>query len=238
MFELNCETAGTSRIRLPGTFGSRSFYFKTLPLWPPLFLTFPTRCKGSTHKARINQLQACQQSGARQNAKIQVRSQRVFKPIADDKKDHISTLPSETLDQILSYCVLDHEPEYAVRAQYTWPKKRSHVFLSLAAMSSHFRGHVEDFSRRQLINNKESYCFKTNAELAGDKRRSLRLHTPPRCYRFELVAHLQKFCVRCNRPSSQFAVMANAVICCQRCARLAFPGQIVSVAFPNINDGY
>lgn len=101
-----------------------------------------------------------------------------FSPL-DDGADYISTLPSETLDQVLSYCILDHEPERTVRMQRenAYVDNRPHALLSLAAMSQHFRDHVENFSLRQLTNNKETYRFKTNAEILEGKkvRRSSRL---------------------------------------------------------------
>ena len=151
-------------------------------------------------------------------------------------KDFISKLPSETLDHILSYCILDHDPERAVKMQadYMDYKEQPHVLLSLAAMSSHFHAHVEDFSRRHLITHKDTYRFKTNAEQNQQKksRRSTRLKSKgielQRCYRMEMMKHLQWHCIHCNSFCSTPAIMANGVRCCKRCEAAAFPGQIVS----------
>lgn len=157
-------------------------------------------------------------------------------PVEEDK-EFISGMPSEILDEILSYLILDHDPELAAKVHSPDPKLREnpHVLLSLAAMSRHFRDHVEDFSRRHLTTHKQMYSFKTTAELEAVKivRRSDRLKEKPtrdhRCYRFELVSRLRWRCIQCNAFSGRRATMANGVGCCQHCEWLAFPNTIVSI---------
>lgn len=161
----------------------------------------------------------------------------VFDVPVEEGKDSISNIPSEVLDQVLSYCTVDHDPERAakIHAERHKYEERSHVLLSLASMSRHFRDHVEDFSRRHLVKHKETYGFKTNAELQQGKvtRRSPRLLTKPtqdhRCYRFELVRGIQRRCIKCGIVEFRRANMANGVACCNRCDEVAFPGQIVSI---------
>ena len=158
----------------------------------------------------------------------------------EEGKDFISRLPSETLDQILSYCLLDHDPERAVKKKAEGYKyvEQSHVLLSLASMSHHLHDHVEDFSRRHLIRHKDIYRFKTNAELVKQKetRRSDRLKAKTvqedsRVYRMELVRHLQWYCFNCNAFCTRRATMVNGVAChgsyYQKCEDEAFGLQIV-----------
>jgi hypothetical protein len=159
-----------------------------------------------------------------------------FNTPVEDGKDYISNVPSEMLDRILSYCVMDHEPELAVRQRDEGSNfvKRPHVLLSLAAMSSHFKAHVESFCRLELTRNKDSYRFKSTAEIVeqGNLRRSPRIKAKPppdhRCYRMELIRHLQTFCIRCGGYTDHFAAMVNTVKCHISCERVAFPGLIVS----------
>ena len=156
----------------------------------------------------------------------------------EDEKDYISGLPSEILDRILGYCVMDHEPELAVRqkAQGSDFVRNPHALLSLAAMSRHFKAHVESFCRRELMRNRDNYhLFKTNAEIIekGGLRRSPRvkaqLPVDNRCYRSELVKDLQAFCIQCMIRTETFATMANSVKCHASCEHRFFPGVIVSL---------
>lgn len=159
-----------------------------------------------------------------------------------DDEDHISKLPSETLDNILSYCVLDHEPERAIRMKNEGSafKERSHVLLSLAAMSKHFRDHVESFCRREIIRNKPDYFFLGTVQYKLDQkppqqpvRHSPRFNDLPivdrRCYRMELVYGVQTMCIRCGCWGYRWAVMANAVKCHVECESKALPQTIVSI---------
>ena len=167
-----------------------------------------------------------------------------FNTPVEDGKDYISGMPSEMLHQILSYCVLDHEPELAVRQRDEGPNfvKRPHVLLSLAAMSELFKACVESFCRVELTKHKDSYHFKSTAEIVerGSLRRSPRIKEQPqrdnRCYRIELIGHLQTFCIHCGGYTDHFAAMVNTVKChaqLSRCELLAFPGVIVSSPLPS-----
>ena len=164
----------------------------------------------------------------------------VFNIPVEDEKDYISRLPSEILDRILGYSLMDHEPELAVRqkAQGSNFVRNPHAILSLAAMSKHFKAHVESFCRREMTRNRPAYrLFKTNAEIANERglRRSPRLKAQPpvdhRCYRMELIGYLQTRCVHCKVFTEHFATMVNSVKCHARCERHFFPGVIVSLAF-------
>ena len=161
-------------------------------------------------------------------------------PIEDDK-DHISSMPPELLNEVLSYFILDHDPERAVKKHATESERpfkvyeeHEHVLLSLSAMSKHFHTQVEDFSRRHMVKNKDVYRFKTNVEIEEVKmlRRSDRIKAKPvvdhRCYRRELTRHLELNCFGCNHFNMRRATMANAVACCRECdGWKVFPSQIV-----------
>jgi len=160
----------------------------------------------------------------------------------DEEADFISRMPSEVLDEILSYLALDHDPDRAVKKHAAETTKGyyyepSHVLLSVAAMSSRFRGHVEDFAQRQLTMHAEKYYFHSNEQLAerdNDKprRRSERLKSKgvleTRCYRLELVRALQLQCMVCNRVTGYRDTMNNGVACCRNCARARSNETIVS----------
>jgi len=157
-------------------------------------------------------------------------------PIKEDA-DFISPMPSEVLDQILSYLLLDHDPGRAVKkhaaespkpgSPYRPYEDTPHVLLSIAAMSISFRAHVENFSRRHMASHAERYYFKTNKEREADashtlRRRSERLKSKEvidtRCYRKELTRHLTWHCIDCNRWVGNRDIMNNGVACCNLCA--------------------
>ncbi|KAK3112783.1 hypothetical protein LTR53_010580 [Teratosphaeriaceae sp. CCFEE 6253] len=155
-----------------------------------------------------------------------------FDTPVDEELDFISKLPSETLDQVLSYLVLDHDPERGVkaRAHGTGYKHPPHVLLSLACMSRLFRAHVESFSRRELLRNKDDYRHVTQSEIDAKCRRSARLQAKPpvdtRCYRAELVQHLQTYCIECNDLTNCRAQMASGVACHLSCEDAIFAATI------------
>lgn len=160
-------------------------------------------------------------------------------PVDGYGTDYISGMPSEILNSILSYLILDHDPErgvkkHKVESQFRAFHELPHVLLSLSAMSHHFQDHIEVFARLHLTAHKDVYRFKTTAERDEEKkvRRSERLKeksvTIARCYRCELVRHLQHWCFGCNGYVTRRAVMANGVACCGPCEWRVFPGQMVS----------
>ena len=142
-----------------------------------------------------------------------------FSIAVENGKDFISRIPSETLENILSFCLLDHDPDRGVKmeAQGKDFVEDSHALLSLAAMSRHFRDRVESFSLRTFTKPNDIYGFETNDEQAEGKRRSDRLKLKStldsRCYRIELVKHWQAHCIDCNKWCVRRAVMGNEVAC-------------------------
>ncbi|KAK3721010.1 hypothetical protein LTR37_003300 [Vermiconidia calcicola] len=155
-----------------------------------------------------------------------------FNVPAEEDKDFISSMPSEILENILSYLILDHDPErgFKMKEQGGKFQEQTHVLLSLSAMSRHFRAHVDSFCQRHLMKHKDIYHFKTDDEideLRGRKprRRSDRLKAKPnqetRVYRMDLIRALQSSCIGCGRYAGHRATMANGVACCQRCDRSA-----------------
>ncbi|KAK3070968.1 hypothetical protein LTR53_009505 [Teratosphaeriaceae sp. CCFEE 6253] len=155
-----------------------------------------------------------------------------FDTPVDEELSFISTLPSETLDQVLSYLVLDHDPERGVkaRAHGTGYKNPPHVLLSLACMSRLFRAHVESFSRRELLRKKDDYRHVTRSEKDAKCRRSARLRAKSpvdtRCYRAELVQYLQAHCIACHERTKRRATMASGVACHRWCEDDAFADTI------------
>lgn len=154
-----------------------------------------------------------------------------FEPETDI--DHISRLPPECLSNVFSYCLLHHEPELGKRRHEEGSDcvPLPHVLLSLAAMSTYFRGNVEAFCRHELLANKAAYKYKTPAEAQAGRRRqptrsSARLSTVPKVdntvHRMELVGKLRSMCVKCSKRTwgwSGFGsyVMCNGVAFCYLC---------------------
>lgn len=160
-----------------------------------------------------------------------------FNTTIEDGRDYISAMPSEVLNEIISYLARDHDPERAVKEHSSDPKisVSPHALLSLSAMSRDFRDHVESFCHRELERNKSLYYFRSNDELEdekGPRRRSERLKGKPvtdtRCYRRELVTKLSWRCIGCNDFTGRSAVMANGLGCCVRCYPAYERGTIVS----------
>ncbi|KAK5132298.1 hypothetical protein LTR08_009206 [Meristemomyces frigidus] len=112
--------------------------------------------------------------------------------------------------EVCSYLILDHDTDRGIKvaAQGNQFKDKSHVLLSLAAMSTRFHVLVESFSLRHLTKYDDHYEFYTNAELEEEAanrvkeasyslRRSTRLvvaktREDARVYRTELVKFLRR----------------------------------------------
>lgn len=160
-----------------------------------------------------------------------------FSVAVKEDADFISPMPSEVLDQILSYLLLDHDPERAVKKHAVesfkpgenWKPYEDipHVLLSMAAMSTCFRAHVETFSQRHLTTHAEFYRFTTTEQLEA-KRNKPRRHSDrlkskgvvapdPRCYRKELVKTMQAYCMGCRCRVIRRHTMYNGVSSCHDC---------------------
>ncbi|KAK4958451.1 hypothetical protein LTR10_004879 [Elasticomyces elasticus] len=158
-------------------------------------------------------------------------------PVNPDK-DFISTMPPEVLDNILSYCVLDHDPELAAKMEKPPYIHRPHVLLSLAAMSTQLRDCVESFSLRQLTCDTARTLFKTTAEREAavpdcrkPKRRSTRIAARPqeedrRVYRKEFLHYARFHCFKCDVWCYNTSVMHNSVGCCPQCVHKDLQGTI------------
>ncbi|RMY53870.1 hypothetical protein D0864_14033 [Hortaea werneckii] len=101
-------------------------------------------------------------------------------PVKERGKDFISSLPTETLHEILSYLILDHDPNRGPRYEASKNKNRPHVFLSLSVLSKHFCRNVESFCLHHLTQFKEIYHFQPPARLNTEPRRSARLAAKPK----------------------------------------------------------
>ena len=77
-----------------------------------------------------------------------------FNGTVDPSLDFISKAPNEVIDNILSYLVLDHDPDRGVKIKAGTYKPVSHVLLSMAAMSRLFYHATEGFARRYRTKNK------------------------------------------------------------------------------------
>lgn len=163
-----------------------------------------------------------------------------FLPPVEPDKDFISKLPTETLHEIFSYLVLDHDAERGNKMNNPTKshgfKDQPHVFLSLAVLSQHFHANVESFCAHYITKYKDVIVLLSRArpKPATEIRRSARLaENPPistecgRVHRRELVEHLQRRCIQCNRRVARRAVMASGVACCSGCEDDIFEKTIV-----------
>nr|POE72419.1 hypothetical protein CFP56_12292 [Quercus suber] len=156
-----------------------------------------------------------------------------FGSIVHDQ-DHFSPLPTEVLYNIFDYCVLDHHPERA-RMEHSLDsdfQANPHVLVSLAAMSRHFRGLVEDFSRRFLTKHHTFYSSSLEVDIVEQgQRRSARIAargvSSDRVYRMELVTAIRERCIQCGKMSDHYAIMFNGVACHPECELRAFPGRLM-----------
>lgn len=165
-----------------------------------------------------------------------------FSAPTGDGRDLLSTLPAETLNQILSHCVATHEPDKAVEIEAGTYKPVPHPFYTLASMSRHFKVHVEDFCLRFLRKHKEMTLFKSDEEVAvaeaektKDWRRSARIKTKPvkpekdaRVYRMELIRWMRLHCFFCKARYCKPAVFMNGICCCSACDKKEWPDRMVS----------
>nr|OQO26394.1 hypothetical protein B0A51_05580 [Rachicladosporium sp. CCFEE 5018] len=102
-----------------------------------------------------------------------------FNGDVDPDRDFISKMPAEILEEIASYCLLDHEPERALHFKKNpGVPIRPHALLSLAAMSPSMYHAVEGFAARFTHMNRAQMHLR---EKPIDKscRRSARLASKP-----------------------------------------------------------
>lgn len=162
-------------------------------------------------------------------------------PLEEPGRDFISSLPTETFHEILSYLILDHDPDRGLKLEALKRrgfKDRPHVLLSLSVLSKHFRANVESFCLHHLTQFKEIYGFQPAASMDAEHRRSARLAANPkedsRVFRVLLVKQLQTKCISCNVRCRTRATMATGVACCLNrwtddCEEEAFPTIVVSL---------
>lgn len=151
----------------------------------------------------------------------------VFNGDIDPSKDYISKIPSEIVDEILSYLVLDHEPGLGVRHKEGNLQSRPHALISMSAMSRFFYQATEDFSHRYLTKYQGTLNYRFAEEIvesyveAGIIRRSARLSNKPKqrheVFRKELLEELRIKCAVCHRYAFRAGRFANAVNVCTTC---------------------
>lgn len=165
----------------------------------------------------------------------------VFNGKVDPEKDFISKVPVEVIDSILSFLLLDHDPELGVKEKKGGYKPRPHVLISMAAMSKLFYHATEGHAQRFLIKNKDaltpspSYANedwyrareKAIEDKENSKRRSTRIANQPKpevvqIYRKQLLSKLRWRCAVCFSWTGSYAggKFANAVSVCRGCERI------------------
>ncbi|OQO00263.1 hypothetical protein B0A48_14050 [Cryoendolithus antarcticus] len=138
-------------------------------------------------------------------------------------RDFISKMPAEIREEIVSHCLLDHEPERALHCKKNpGVPIRPHALLSLAAMSPSMYHAVEGFAARFTHMNRAQMHLR---EKPIDKscRRSARLASKPQLkgkgpvHRHELLDLLAIRCVFCFKITTVKAVMSNMNTVCTPC---------------------
>jgi len=170
-----------------------------------------------------------------------------FNGEVDPSQDFISNIPVEIIDNILSFVLLDHDPERGVKMKESNYKPRPHAIISMAAMSQLFYHATEGFAHKFLMKNRETLStpryfryLPKDPELvqsitahveAADKakkerdsrlRRSTRLANQPqleprKVYRVKLCRELRYVCAICLKFAEAPGKLANAVSICSSC---------------------
>jgi hypothetical protein len=171
-----------------------------------------------------------------------------FNGEVDPSLDFISKTPVEIIDNILSFLILDHDPERGVKMK-EGRYKRPHVLISMSAMSHLFYHATEGFAHKFLTMNHEAlsvpsylHYWRNNPELLqrvtanmevnvkarteqkSRLRRSSRIANQPqeeprKVHRMELCRALQSKCAVCLQYADTPGKFANAVSICKECER-------------------
>jgi len=170
-----------------------------------------------------------------------------FNGEVDPSLDFISKTPVEIIDHILSFLVLDHDPERGVKMKEGNYKWRPHALISMSAMSHLFYHATEGFAHKFLTMNQETlsvpyyvhYCRndpemlrrvtesmekqkKAAEERKSRLRRSARIADQPQeepreVHRIKLWRTLQSKCAVCLKHAYTPGKFANAVSICAKC---------------------
>jgi hypothetical protein len=170
-----------------------------------------------------------------------------FNGEVDPSLDFISKAPVEIIDNILSFLVLDHDPERGVKMREGNSKSHCHVLISMSAMSQLFYHATEGFAHKFLTMNHEAlsvpyyvHYWRNNPELLqrvmanteqhekareereSRLRRSSRIATQPKeepreVHRIKLCRTLQSKCAVCLEHAYTPGKFANAVSICSLC---------------------
>lgn len=170
-----------------------------------------------------------------------------FNGEVDPSQDFISKTPVEIIDHILSFLILDHDPERGVKMKEGNHKRRPHALISMSAMSHLFYHATEGFAHKFLTMNQEAlsipyyvhYCRndpemlrrmmanreeydKAEEQRKSHLRRSSRIANLPQAeprevYRVKLWRTLQSKCAVCLKYADTPGKLANAVSICKEC---------------------
>lgn len=161
----------------------------------------------------------------------------------DPSKDYISKASVEIIDKIISYLLLDHDPDRGIKVKDgKYNEMHPHVLLSMAAMSRVFYHSVENFTRRLGMKHRR-LAHGLPRERLGDGeelRRSGRIASKPQAenrkvYRLQLLEKLQYTCVFCFGWAADRGTFANAVCVCPGCERSEFGVPMVRLPILSIN---
>lgn len=161
-----------------------------------------------------------------------------FNGAVDPSLCFFSKMPNEVIDNILSYLVLDHDPDCGVKMKAGAYTPVPHVLLSMAAMSRLFYQITEAFARRyswtwagldpQAVMKLESWWVNVHAQEKKEcnRRRSDRIAKMPQVakeiYRTELCNELHLHCAVCLDLVARFGRLANQVFLCETCEQSVF----------------
>jgi hypothetical protein len=173
-----------------------------------------------------------------------------FNGAVDPSLDFFSKAPNEVIDNILSYLVLDHDPDFGVKVKAGTYKPVYHVLLSMAAMSRLFYHATEGFARRYRTKNKllPAPAFdwspwpaveaqvkireEQKREKERNRRRSVRIANIPKAethefYRKKLCDESRTHCAICLESCWRPGKLASQVTVCESCERDVFGNLMV-----------
>lgn len=166
-----------------------------------------------------------------------------FNGEVDPSKNYISKVPTEVIDNIISFLLLDHDPDRGLKVKERAWYARPHVLLSMAAMSRVFYHATEGLAKRMLLKHTELSPESLHGRPKDGKelRRSERISNKPQLehhqvYRLELLQKLRWICIFCFRYAPNQAKFANSICICEGCELREYGATMVCLPTLPINQ--
>lgn len=135
-------------------------------------------------------------------------------------RDHFTSLPAETIQQIASYLYASHVPDKAWQDTHFLtkpPSKAPPDLLSLASTCKTLHQQTNNWAHHFLHQHRAITKYKDfKTAKAAAKQNPLK----------ELLQWTSKSCVFCGKKSARSAILMNGLRCCRDCDREQWPDKI------------